>query len=215
MEPGHKDVEAWKNNPWQKLPTWSKWVIGVLGAFVLLGIGAAIGGSEEDDLKSELASTKTEVSKAEHAQQEAERETEEIKGREAEIVHKAKATTKEIVGKAQSESSTLSSKLDEQRSELESVEGELSETESYLVGAEEDKAKSSISDGTWQSEVDYIPGTYEAEGGGSCYWALLSEPGGGGIEGIIENGGFNKHQILTIDSPYFETRDCGTWHRTG
>jgi hypothetical protein len=209
------DVEARKNNPWQKLPTWAKWVIGVLGAVILLGIGAAIGGSQEDDLKSELASAKTEAREAKDAQQEAERETEEVKTRETEIVSKARATAKEIVGKARSESSTLSSKLDGQRSELESVEGELSETESYLTGAEEDKAKSTISDGTWQSEADYIPGTYEAEGGGSCYWALLSEPGGGGIEGIIENGGFNKHQILTIDSPYFETRGCGTWHRTG
>jgi hypothetical protein len=215
MEPERKDVEAWKNNPWQKLPTWGKWVIGVLGVFILLGIGAAIGGREEDNLKSELASAKTEVNEAENAQQEAEREAEEIKGREAEIVGRAKATAKEIVGKARSESSTLSSKLNEQRGELESVEGELSETESYLTGAEEEKAKSSIGDGTWQSEVDYIPGTYEAEGGGSCYWALLSEPAGSGVEGIIENGGFNKHQILTIDSPYFETRGCGTWHRTG
>jgi hypothetical protein len=60
--------------------------------------------------------------------------------------------------------------------------------------------------------VDFTPGTYRAPAGGGCYWALL---GSADTEDIINNGGFNKNQTLTIDSPYFETSDCGTWQRLG
>jgi hypothetical protein len=216
------EIESWKQNPWNKLPTWGKWVAGVVAAFILLGIGGAIaGGSNDDSLKSELADTEAELktvsderSEAEDAQREAEQKADAITARKAAIIGAAKSEANNLVGKARAESSTLGGKISSQRSELESLQGEVSETESYLTGAQDEAAKSEITDGTWQAEVDYIPGTYEAEGGGGCYWALLSDVSGE-LEGIIENGGFNKHQILSITSPYFETRGCGTWHRTG
>lgn len=128
-----------------------------------------------------------------------------------ELTAQAEDKAEQIVKDAKAEASSLEDSVSSAKQELDSVEGELSETESELGGAEERVAKGTITDGVWRIDRDYLPGTYEAPGGGSCYWALLSEVGGGGVEGIIENGGFNKHQILTIESPYFETRACGTW----
>lgn len=42
---------------WNRLPTWAKWTIGVVGAFILMGIGGAIvsGESEDDKLEEQIA----------------------------------------------------------------------------------------------------------------------------------------------------------------
>lgn len=100
-------------------------------------------------------------------------------------------------------------------SQIADLEGQVSDQEAKLHTVKVEVAKSSISDGTWQLNVDYLPGTYQAAGGDGCYWAKLSGPSGDGIDGIIENGGFNSHPVVSVDSPYFETRDCGTWRRVG
>lgn len=69
-----------------------------------------------------------------------------------------------------------------------------------------------ISDGIWQVGVDFPPGLYRAPGGDSCYWALLRSAN---TQAIINNGGFGPNQTLQIDSPWFETSDCGPWARIG
>lgn len=95
------------------------------------------------------------------------------------------------------------------------LEGKVRDERAKLVAATNEVAKSTISDGTWQLNVDFTPGTYKAEGGDACYWEKLSGPSGDGIDGIIENGGFTPNQIVSVDSPYFKTSNCGTWTRTG
>jgi outer membrane murein-binding lipoprotein Lpp len=205
---------------WQRLPAWAKWTIGIIGAILLFAIGVGIGasGSKEDELKSEIASTEAKVQSVssdledeEQAAEEARRKAAKVYRERNRIVQAGKREAAQIVGAARSESSELDEKITTRESELGQVESELADTESELGGAEERVAKGTITDGVWQIEKDYLPGTYEAPGGGSCYWALLSSLGSGGVEGIIENGGFNKHQILTIESPYFESSNCGTW----
>lgn len=91
----------------------------------------------------------------------------------------------------------------------------VSAEQAKLATAKAEVARSSFGDGTWQANVDFIPGTYQAPGGESCYWAKLSGPSGGGIDNIIDNGGFNNRPVVSVDSPYFETSDCGTWRRVG
>lgn len=202
-----------KQNWWQRLPTWAKWVIGVIGAFVLMGIGGAIvtGSNEEDSLKEEIATLEKDVEVAEDQADEEEERADKVIGQAAQIKNRAEEEADRIVSDSKREANELLTTVNSTKGELESLEGELSDTEAELGGAEERVAKGTITDGTWKLEQDYLPGTYEAQGGGGCYWALLSSVGGG-LEAIIENGGFNKHQILTIESPYFETRGCGTWH---
>lgn len=200
-------------NWWDRLPTWAKWTIGVVGAFVLMGIGAAIGSgaNEEAQLEDQIALLEERVDASRERTAAAQQKVAAIEGEVGKLTAQAESKAERIVKDAKVEASSLEGSVSSAKQELETVEGELSETESELGGAEERVAKGTITDGTWQLDRDYLPGTYEAPGGGSCYWALLSSLGGGGVEGIIENGGFNKHQILTIESPYFETRSCGTW----
>ena len=198
---------------WNRLPTWAKWTIGIVGALILMGIGGAIasGENEEDQLKERIAVLEERVKVSGGRADAAHQEVAAIEGEVDKLTAQAEDKAEGIVNDAKSEANTLESSVSSTKQELESVEGELSATESELGGAEEKVAKGTITNGVWQIERDYLPGTYEAPGGGSCYWALLSTLGSGGVEGIIENGGFNKHQILTIESPYFETRSCGTW----
>jgi hypothetical protein len=68
--------------------------------------------------------------------------------------------------------------------------------------------ESSIEDGIWQVGVDVEPGIYRADGGSSCYWALLRSAD---TRAIINNGGFAPNQTLRIRSPWFQTNDCGRW----
>jgi hypothetical protein len=200
-------------NWWNRLPTWAKWTIGVVGAFILMGIGGAIaaGDNEEDKLKEQIAVLEERVETSGERADAAHREVAAIEGEVEALTAQAEDKAKQIVRHAKSEANSLEGSVSNTKQELGLVEGELAETESELGGAEEKVAKGTITDGVWQIERDFLPGTYEAPGGGSCYWALLSSLGSGGVEGIIENGGFNEHQILTIESPYFETSECGTW----
>jgi hypothetical protein len=69
-----------------------------------------------------------------------------------------------------------------------------------------------FADGIWQVGVDFPPGLYRAPGGDSCYWALLKSAN---TQAIINNGGFGPNQTLQINSPWFETSDCGEWSKIG
>jgi len=204
----------WKRHPWKNLPTWAKWVVGIVGVLFIMGIGAAIGsGGEEDALKKELAETEQKLSKSEDAQKEAEDEAQKIKDHEESIVATAESEADRIVGKAKSELSTISGKLNSKRGELGAVEGELSETEASLSGAEEEKRLSSIpGDGTFKANVDYLPGTYRSSGGNGCYWATLNSPD---PFDIAANENATGPTIAPVTTPYFQTKGCGKWERIG
>jgi len=213
-EPDQRESpKDWRRHPWRSLPSWGRWVGGVIGALFLMGIGGAItdASSEEDKLKGQIVSLERQVRGAEADAAEAEAETQKIESEVDGLTKTAEATARKIVGTAKREANSLEASISAAKRERESIESDVSAVESELGGLEERVAKGEITDGTWQLERDYLAGTYEAPGGGSCYWALLSSVEGG-VESIVENGGFNKHQILTIESPYFETRGCGTWH---
>lgn len=211
MEAHGDDVEAWKKDPWSKLPTWGKWTVGVVGALVLLVIGAAIGsGGEEDTLKAELADTEAVLTRTADERDKAEGEANDLLARRDQIIARAKSSARDIVGGARSEQSTLSREVKSLQDEVDAAESELSQTESSVASAKREKALSKINDGIWQAEVDFIPGTYRAPGGSGCYWALLNSAD---TNDIANNGGFGPNQTITIDSAWFETSDCGTWER--
>lgn len=199
-----------EGNWFMRLPTWAKWAIGIVSAVILLAVGAAIGSSEEDDLKDEVASVKEERNNARSAQEVAETELADLESEHDLIIAKAEDEAEEIVGGAQTEARTLRGSVQKAKGELSAARGELSEVEGELGGAEERVAKSKIGDGVWKLEVDYVAGTYEAEGGPYCYWEKLSDPSGE-FDSIITNENGESRQLLTIDSPYFSTNGCGTW----
>jgi hypothetical protein len=173
-----------QENWWQRRQRWQQWTIGIVGVFILLGIGSAIGesnsSSEEDKLKEEVASLKTELAEAETQTAKAE-----AAGGEAEEA--SSEAEEEVAAEVKAE-----------------VEEEAEEAS---------KPKSTMDDGTWVRGVDYVVGTYRAPGGSLCYWEQDKKPGGEAAgEGFNSHYGLGeKNILLEITSPYFKTESCGTW----
>jgi hypothetical protein len=201
-----------KRNPWTKLPTWAKWTVGIVGALILLGIGGAIGSSNESDLKSEVSHLESKVALVSKERAKAEGEAARVQGLESKIVGEAKERAESIVGSAKAESEESKESLGSLKGEVSSAKQELASVEGSLEGAEHTKELSSFGDGIWKAETDYVPGTYRAPGGSGCYWATLKSANPYDIESN-ENG--TGPQIAEIHTPYFQTKGCGTWTRIG
>jgi hypothetical protein len=91
---------------------------------------------------------------------------------------------------------------------------ELAAIESSLERAERTRELSHFDNGIWKAEVDYVLGTYRTPGDSGCYWAKLSSANTSDSDdnNFTTGGG---QQVVTIDSPYFQTEGCGTWGRIG
>lgn len=194
----------------------------VLGVVVAGGIASAVGAShvssvtdQRDKANSELADVSDELADAEDERDSAKAEADEVTGRRDTILAAAKEKANTLVSDAKGQLGKLNGQIDDAQSSLTTTEDKLNSTQASLDQAQETKAMSSFGDGTYQADVDYLPGTYSSPGGGGCYWEKLQGPSGGGINNIIDNGGFDKNQIVSVDSPYFHTSGCGTWTRTG
>jgi hypothetical protein len=210
MEPERSTVESWKNNPWQKLPPWAKWVIGVVGTLLLLGAGGAIASSDNGDLEKEVSALEDQLAESKDRQASAEESAEQIESQQSRILGEARRKAARIRGNAVGETNQETDKLAALKSEASSVEAELEDLESSLGNAEHEAALSTMGDGTWKAEVDYIPGTYRAPGGTNCYWATLNSAD---PYDIASNENGTGQQIATIETPYFQTDGCGTWER--
>lgn len=208
-----ESVESWKNNPWRKLPTWVKWAIGVVGALLLLGIGAAAGSSNEGDLKDEVSELEAQLSGLEQDRDTAEARATRLAGLKEKIVGEAREKADSIVSGARRKNEEAEESLGSLEGEVEATEEELSSVEGSLEGAEEIKAKSTIpGNGTFRAEVDFIAGTYRSSGGEGCYWATLNSAD---PFDIASNENATGPTIASIQTPYFQTQECGTWKRIG
>ena len=167
------------------------------------------------DLEAELSDSQASLSESKDAQAAAEDRADAITDKKNQIIGQARGKAADLVSSAKDELAGYQDKLDQTKQDLTSTEGKLTSVQASLDQAQETKAKSSFGNGTWQSGVDYIPGTYSAPGGGGCYWEKLNGPSGGGLNNIIDNGGFDRNQIVSVDSPYFHTSGCGTWTLQG
>jgi hypothetical protein len=205
---------ATSKNPWQKLPTWAKWTIGIVGALILLGIGGAIGSSNEDDLKSEVSTLEGELTSAQRERDLADEKASRIEGLKGKLVAEAKGQAATILNGAKRESKEAAESLGSLKSEIASAESELSDVEESLSGAEQTQALSHFGEGIVKAEVDFVPGTYEASGGEGCYWALLNSANTNDMAGN-EFTTSAAQQIVSITTPYFQSSDCGTWERIG
>lgn len=187
------------------------WMIGV--ALVALILGAAAGESGKsslEDEKSELQhAVATAKSAQETAEEEASAEVQRVEAGEARILGKAEARAAKIVGSAKQEAEQLAGV----EAQIVSKEAQLADVKSSLEGANEEAAKSTIPEnGTFEAEVDFIPGTYRAPGGSGCYWATLNSAD---PNDIASNELGPGPQIAAINSPYFQTEGCGEWERIG
>lgn len=180
---------------------------GLIGAaaFILGGIAGyasiASKANSVNDLKESNASLEAQLA-------DTEAELEDTKQSVGEQLDAIKAKEESIYDKARKRRDDLKAEVDDLESEVADKQARLRDLQEQIGSTKETIAKSSISDGIWESGTDFIPGTYQAPGGSGCYWALL---GSADTSDIINNGGFSKNQLIAIDSPYFETDGCGTW----
>jgi hypothetical protein len=65
-------------------------------------------------------------------------------------------------------------------------------------------------DGTYGVGTHIEPGTYRADGSGTCYWARLSDFSHE-LDGIITNGNSPTTIEIAASDAGFTTRGCGTW----
>lgn len=86
-------------------------------------------------------------------------------------------------------------------------------TEPEPVEPEPQGPVASFDDGTWKVGGDVKAGTYRADGGDTCYWAILKgPPSGDNIENILENDVGSSNVVVTLSvGQYFKTSDCGEW----
>lgn len=180
----------------QDRPIVSLVIACVVGLLIGAGIGVASRDTEVTDLEDQVTSLETDLEDAEDAADAAEEEAADAEA--------ALAPLEEKVAKLNEQKDDLAA----QEEELAEQAQDLSAREADVTAAEQTLESNTIPDGIWQLGRDYEAGTYRAEGGSGCYWALL---GSADTSDIINNGGFSPNQTITIDSPYFETDGCGEW----
>jgi Skp family chaperone for outer membrane proteins len=103
------------------------------------------------------------------------------------------------------------SEVDEREAALGELERDLDRRERAVKQGEKElaaKQRATFSDGLYKVGTDIKAGTYHTEGGTNCYWAKLSSSDTGDI---ISNNLADGPQTVVVDSPWFETEDCGTW----
>jgi hypothetical protein len=204
----------------EKLRSWVRtrpdvWVVGslVVGLFIGGIIGGLIGNAGKSTLESEKIELQAAVSSAEGKAQAAEgrqqRAAERLASEKNAVLSKAHREATELVGDAKAEAE----ELEGIEGKIASAEGQLSTLRSEISGEREVAAKSTIpGNGTYQAEVDFIPGTYRAEGGAGCYWATLNSAD---PYDIASNENASGPTIASITTPYFQTEGCGQWERIG
>jgi hypothetical protein len=178
-------------------PAWTATIVGVLALLVGVGIGAA--GTEDqsriDDLEGQVADLKRDVATEQRFAAES---RDRVRAAERRADRQVRTAERRAFRDAQRQ-------LAERSQEVEQRETEVADKEQTLEG-------NTIPDGTWQLGRDYEAGLYRAQGGEGCYWAELAS---GNTDDIVNNGFGGGVQTVEIDSPFFETQDCGEWQKIG
>jgi outer membrane murein-binding lipoprotein Lpp len=194
-------------------------VLSVLAVVLVAGCGSG-GSGKAEELENQVATLKQENSRlagqvkktdgqkaeAENEKAVAEQKFEAVSPPRIKELH---AEAKSIIATAKDEAGAAAEGIEQ---ELADTEGRLGEVEESLHGAQQEQALSHFGEGIQKAEVDYIPGTYEAPGGNGCYWAELNSANTNDIADneFAQNA---SQQIVTIETPYFQSSRCGNWKR--
>lgn len=91
------------------------------------------------------------------------------------------------------------------------LQTQLDQANAMLEVVQADTARS-FGDGTYKVGRDIHAGLYHNPGMPKCYWAKLKSSN---QNDTIDNGGSGGPEVVTIDSPYFTSKGCGTWDLVG
>jgi hypothetical protein len=181
-----------------------KWIGIVVGAFVLIGIGAAAGGTtdptttteykavaaERDEAKADLTTAQADLSAA---QAEVESIAGDLPDREAAV-------------------KAANIQLDQREADVKAAEQAARATEKALhkrevaVGiVEKEIAANTITDGTYEVGVDIKAGTYKTKGASGCYYSVNGDANG---NDIISNNISDGPGIVSVSNGQWLELDC-------
>jgi outer membrane murein-binding lipoprotein Lpp len=193
-------------------PRWTLALTALVAMLVGVGIGAAGSQTELDELERDVSKRDAQIAGLERKVAAAARGAERARSEVADRLESVERRERDLRTREEEQRERLADEEREQRSRLAERRRELNERERRVSSAEAARERSKITDGIWQRGRDFEPGLYRAPGGDGCYWAKLNSAS---TNDIAENGGFSTNQTLQIDSPFFQTNECGEWVKIG
>jgi TolA-binding protein len=192
----------------------------VLGAFILMGIGAAMGKTKTvtkvdtsgaNTARLQLAATEGKLAAAQGnvnaLQQQITSQQATIKQLQdnAGAVAAQKAQLDQLQAKNTQQADQQKAQLQQQ---LDGVTAQKQQLDQRQAAAN----ASTFSDGLYQVGKDIQAGQYHSDGGSTCYWAKLRSSD---TSDIANNNMSSGPQTITINSAYFTSNGCGTWTKVG
>ena len=209
----------------EKTPkTWKrrKSVVAMVGiGIACLAIGGASGTSRAAEAEDRADDAEAAMAVAEERADVAEAVVGDAEERADTAESDAQEGAQETLAEGQAGLDTRSAELDGRSAELDGRQAALDQRDADLVAreqavgiAEADAEANSFGNGVFAVGTDIQPGRYHTDGGsGMCYYAFLGADGIDIIDNQIVDGG--GPATVVIDSPFFESSDCGTWTKVG
>ncbi len=200
-------------SPERRSRGWLKYAIPIVALLIGTGIGAAASGKQtavHQAVAKQTAADQTAIGR----QKAADKVTIDSLTNDVDTLNgKVQTATDQAKAKAQAD---YAAKL----AAVKAREDAVAKREAAVGTAETQATANTISgDGTFVVGTDVKPGTYRtaAPTSGNCYWARLSDLGGGGSDSIIANNNSAGPSVVTIRSGDrgFETAGCEDFHKIG
>lgn len=204
-------LKGWLGTP-VTMSRWQLLAAGTVLVVVVVAISQAITAARVDGLRAEadqrVAAQQAEVDELEGDLQrvrgdvaDAERDAERAEDRADSADRRARA-------KAEDDLADRSEQLDQRAQALDARERDLEEREEAVGLREAFVEQNSFGNGRFEVGADIQAGKYRTDGGSGCYWAKLRSSDS---QDIRSNHFGSGPQTVVIDSPWFESQDCGTW----
>lgn len=192
--------------------TW-KWALGALVVLALAGGGAAAGAALANPVTSDEYVQLAGAKKAADAKIESlQKDYSTLEGLYLEQKDKAAEQEAAVAGREKA-AAEAEKKVAEAQKKVDEAAAAVKKREDAVTGAEKEKAKNTVSDGTWTVGRSIAAGTYvTTENVGSrCYWAILASGTNGSdiIENDIPGGG--RPSVTLSNGQDFKTSNCGSW----
>ena len=208
-----------------------RWVQIAFTAVVALGVGGAIGGTDDTGTDApvervvEVPATAEQEAELDQRESELDARRKELDARKVALDEReaAMAPVERVVevpatAEQEAELDQRDRDLDARQEELDAREASLDERQAAITAGEQVAARSRISrDGMYLVGTDIVAGVYKALGSGSsCYYEVLSDTSGdfGSIVSNHFGNAFGLRQVVR-DGQYFRVEDCGSWQREG
>ncbi|GAB3262787.1 hypothetical protein [Arthrobacter pigmenti] len=199
------------SNGRRRQPLWI--AAAVVAGLALLGGGAAAGNAAVDPTSSEAYVALEESAAAVKGERDAALSDLKELQKEYDTLASGIGERESDVAQREVDVTKAEGELEEAQAKLEKAQAKLKEREKAVAGAEAEKAKNTISEGTWTVGVDVEPGTYRTTDNvrSSCYWGIYVS--GTNSEDIVSNDipGGGRPTVTLSEGQDFTSSRCGSW----